>query len=190
MKIDKKTIVLKNDRICLRWLTPADITDEYIIGLNDSEINRYLVDVRRSVQTRESVEKFVIFNMNDPACILFGIFVKDDEKPFVGTIRVHGIDLFHYTANIGICIFAKRAWKKGYAFQGIRLVNTYLFETLGLHYIEAGAYAKNKNSINAFGRAGFSEWYRVKNKARLVDSFEEIVYFAAINSHFDLSRLK
>jgi len=188
MKINRDFLLLENDRIYLRPLGTEDITDEYVIGLNDPEVNRYL-EVRRNVQTRESVEKFVISNMEDPSAIFFGIFIKNSQEPFIGTIRVHDIDYFHYTASMGICIFAKRAWKKGYALQALKLVKDYLFGLLGLHYLEAGAYAKNKSSINAFTRAGFLEWYRVKDKIRLVDSFEEGIYFSAVNPSFDMSLL-
>ncbi len=186
MKIDKEYVLLENNRIYLRPLRIEDITGEYVQGLNDTEVNRYL-EVRRNVQTCESVEKFVISNMEDQSSILFGIFIKNSREPFIGTIRVHGIDFFHYMASIGICIFAKRAWKKGHAFQALQLVKDYLWGVLGLHYLEAGAYAKNISSINAFTRAGFMEWYRVKDKFRLVDGFEEAVFFAAINPAFDMS---
>ena len=189
MKIDKESILLENNRIYLRPLRIEDITGEYVQGLNDTEVNRYL-EVRRNVQTSESVEKFVISNMEDPSGILFGIFIKNSREPFIGTIRAHGIDFFHYMASVGICVFAKRAWKKGYALQSLQLAKDYLFGVLGLHYLEAGAYAKNINSINLFTRAGFAEWYRVKDKIRLIDSFEEAVYFAAINPSFDTSLLK
>jgi RimJ/RimL family protein N-acetyltransferase len=189
MKIDKESLLLENDRIYLRPLRVKDITNEYIRGLNDLEINRYL-EVRRNVQTRESVEKFVISNMEDQSSILFGIFIKNSREPFIGTIRAHGIDFFHYTASVGICVFAKRAWKKGYALQALKLVKDYLFGVLGLHYLEAGAYAKNINSIKVFTRAGFAEWYRVKDKIRLINSFEEGIFFSAINTSFDTSLLK
>ena len=188
MKIDKESLLLENNNIYLRPLRIEDITDEYVQGLNDTEINRYL-EVRRNVQTCESVEKFVISNMEDLSSILFGIFIKNSPEPFIGTIRAHGIDFFHYSANIGICVFAKRAWKKGYALQALQLVKDYLFGVLGLHYLEAGAYAKNINSINLFTRAGFAEWYRVKDKIRLIDSFAEGVCFSAINTSFDMSLL-
>jgi RimJ/RimL family protein N-acetyltransferase len=188
MKIDKESLLLENDRIYLCSLSVEDITDEYVQGLNDTEVNRYL-EARHNVQTRESVEKFVISNIEDPASILFGIFIKNSRVPFIGTIRAHGIDFFHYTASVGICVFAKQAWKKGYALQSLQLVKDYLFGVLDLHYLEAGAYAKNKNSISAFTRAGFLEWYRVKDKFRFVDSFEDAIYLSAINPSFDMSLL-
>lgn len=182
MKIDKKSILIENDRIYLRPLRIEDITDEYISGLNDPEVNRFLVNVRQTVQTQKSVEKFVISNMEGQSGIFFGIFIKNSQEPFIVTIRVHGIDFFHYTASVGICIFAKGAWKKGYAFQALRLVKDYLFGLLGLHYLEAGVYAKNTGSIRAFRRGGFSDIHRVKNKYRFEDSFADVIFFGAENT--------
>lgn len=190
MKINKQTLLFENNIIYLRPLFVSDITDEYISGLNDPEVNKYLANVKYNVQTRESVETFILSNMKSKSDILFGIFIKDDPRPFAGTLRVSGIDSFHYTASIGICLFAKRAWKKGYAVQAVQMVKDYLFEVLGLHYIEAGVYGKNTNSINLFSSAGFREWYRVKDKYRHSDSFEKIIFFAAINPLFDMSLLK
>lgn len=190
MMIDKETLLLENNVIFLRPLHVKDITDEYINGLNSPEVNRYLVNVRINPQTKETVEKFINSNRESPSDIFFGIFIRNDPEPFIGTLRVSGIDFFHYTASIGICLFAKRAWKKGYALQSLQLVKDYLLGVVGLHYIEAGMYGENANSINLFSRAGFLEWYRVKNKFRHIDSFEETIYFAAINPLFDMSLLK
>jgi [ribosomal protein S5]-alanine N-acetyltransferase len=190
MKIDKKSFLLENDHLYLRPLNIQDITDEYVDGLNDPEVNRFLVDVRRNVQTKELVEKYVRSNLEDPSAILLGIFVKHDQKRMVGTVRVSGIDFFHFTASIGICLFEKQLWKKGYALQAMRLVKDHLFGEFGLHYLEAGVYAKNINSINLFARAGFIEWFRIRDKCRLIDSFEEAIYFAAINPLFNTSLLK
>jgi RimJ/RimL family protein N-acetyltransferase len=127
---------------------------------------------------------------NNPLSILFGIFVKKIENPFVGTVRVHSIDFFHFSASIGICLFAKRVWKKGYACNALEMVKKYLFEALKMHYLEAGIYAENLNSTNCFLKAGFVEQYRVTNKYRYIDSFEEAIFFAAVNPLFESSLLK
>ncbi len=186
MEINKESLFLENEMIYLRPLCIEDITDEYINGLNDPEVNRYLVNVRLSAQTRESVESFVLSNIENPSSILFGIFIRDSQELFVGTVRVSGIDYFHYSASVGICLFQKRAWKKGFGIQALRMIKDYLFESLGLHYLEAGAYEKNKNSANLFLRAGFLENYRVRDKFRHLDSFEDAVFFSVINPSFDV----
>ena len=189
MKINKESLIIENDMLYLRPLLVEDITYDYVNGLNDPEVNRYLVDVRRNLQTRELVEKYVRSNLENPSSILFCIFLKNDLQRMIGTIHISHIDFFHFTASIGICLFVKDAWKKSYALQAIRLVKDYLFKALGLHYLEAGVYANNTNSIKLFTRAGFVEWFRVRDKFRHVDSFEETIYFAAINRSFNTSLL-
>lgn len=161
MNIEKKSLLLETKNIYLRPLVTEDVTEEYISGLNDPDVNRYLDNVRRQTQTRESVENFVVFNQERPSCILSGVFIQNDANPLVGTVRISEIDLFHYTASVGICLFVKKVWKKGYACQAIKLVKEYLFEKVGLHYLEAGVYAENLSSINVFTKAGCYESYIV-----------------------------
>ena len=186
----KKKLLLENENIYLQTLGIEDITDEYVNGLNDLEVNRFLVDVRRNIQTHQSVETFVLSNLDDSNSILFGIFLKKNPVSFVGTVHISKINFFHYTASIGICLFSKKNWKKGYAFQSVILIKDYLFNTCGLHHLEAGVFAKNHKSISMFKRAGFFEGYRVSNKYRHVTSFEDVIFFCAINNSFDLRVLK
>jgi RimJ/RimL family protein N-acetyltransferase len=181
---------LENDHVCLRPLLVPDITDEYISGLNDPEVNRYLVDVKRTVQTYNSVMDFVILNRESPSCILFGIFKKGLSGQLIGTVRVSGMEFFHFTASIGICLFARQDWGKGYASQSLALVKEYMFSAFGLHYLEAGVYAKNMGSYHTFTKAGFAEKFRADFKYRLDDSFEQVIFLASINPEFDMSSLK
>jgi len=188
--IDKKGIILQNDDMLVRPLRVADITDEYVEGLNDPDVNRYLVAVRQQRQTRESVANYVEADWDNPLSILFGIFIWNDDAPLVGTVRVHNIDVFHFLASAGVCLFAKRAWKKGFAHRALRMVKDHLFAEAGLHYLEAGVYAENVDSLNCFLRAGFAERYRVSGKFRHIDSFADVILLAAINDVFDLNLLK
>lgn len=188
--INKQSLILQTDNILVRPLKVNDVTDEYVDGLNDPDVNQYLVAVRQNRQTKESVTRYVEADWDNPFSILFGIFIKKDKSPFIGTIRVHNIDLFHFSASIGICLFAKRAWKKGYARCALGLIKKYLFEDVQMHYLEAGVYAENLNSITCFLNAGFVEQYRVNKKYRHIDSFEDVIYFVAVNPLFDSSLLK
>lgn len=188
--INKQSLVLQTDKLLIRPLRVNDVTEEYVEGLNDPDVNQYLVAVRQHHQTKDSIIRYVEADWDNPLSILFGIFIKNDENPFVGTLRVYNIDFFHFSASIGICLFAKRAWKKSYACNALRLVKKYLFEEVQMHYLEAGVYAVNLNSINCFLKSGFVEQYRVNDKFRHTNSFEEAIFFAAVNPAFDSSLLK
>ena len=183
-------LCLNGEEIYLRPLKAEDVNQNYINGINDPEVNKYLVDVRLNRQTYESIVNFVEYNWREDSCILFGIFYENKEKKLVGTTRISGINWYHYNASVGICLFDKTIWNKGLASQAVELVKKFLFNNLSLHYIEAGAYAINQASIKMFQRAGFREAYRVKNKYRLINTFEEVVYLAAINNGFKESSLK
>jgi [ribosomal protein S5]-alanine N-acetyltransferase len=185
MNINKKTLILDSNRIYLRPLQIEDITDEYIDGLNNPEINRYL-ELRYEKQTYDSVTKYVCANLKTPNNILFGVFTKNSPDSHIGTVHVSDIDLFHYIGNIGVCLFDKRVWKKGYAVEGISLVKDYLFESLGLHFLEARVWAENENSCRVFTQAGFSETNREKNKYRYGNRFGEVIYFGIFNPSFDM----
>jgi RimJ/RimL family protein N-acetyltransferase len=184
-------IILDGARIYLRPLHPEDVTSEYINSLNDPDVNRYLVNVRQCWQTDKTVRDYVVLNLGSSTSILFGIFVRNEPSaPLVGTVSVSTIDYFHYLASIGICLFAKRSWRKGYAHQALEMVRDYLFSECHLHYLEAGVYAENVDSIKCFLNSGFVEQYRVDNKYRHIDSFAEVIFFAAVNPLFDSSLLK
>ncbi|MBA4416978.1 MAG: hypothetical protein C0392_03560 [Syntrophus sp. (in: bacteria)] len=188
--IEKNKLCLENDNIYLRPLDLSDISAEYVSGLNNPAVNRYLVEVRKTHQTVDTVRSFVLLNKDDPFSILFGIFEKNLANKFIGTVRVSGIDYFHYIASVGICLFAKQAWGKGYGSQALRLLTQYCFEVIGLHYFEAGVYLENTKSIRCFEKAGFLEQYRVKNKYRDSMTFEEVVFLGVVNPLFDASILK
>ena len=190
MNICKESLLLEGDNICLRPLLIGDITVDYINGLNDPGVNKYLVSVRQNVQTFKSVEKYVRSCLDEPFAILFGVFLKSDSKSFIGTVHVSDIDSFHFTASIGICLFIKQYWRKGYGLQALEMVKDYLFGQLGLHYIEAGVYTDNIQSVKLFKRVGFSEMYRVNNKYRYIDNFKEVIIFGIINPSFNMSNLQ
>lgn len=190
MITDKDSLLFETERLFLRPLTAQDVTDAHVSGLNDPEVHRYLVEVKKSRQTRASVEAFVNANQKDPASILFGIFPKIHPEKAIGTVRVTDVEFFNYTAVIGVCLFIKDEWKKGYALEALKRIKSYLFDILGLHYLEAGVYAANDYSLRLFREAGFGSHCIMRNKFRLDDHFEDVIYFAAFNPGFDVTGLR
>lgn len=161
--LNAKPIRIETPRLLLRPLQENDVTDEYVAGLNDPKVNQYLLTARLSRQTRDSVTAFVTRNRVDPDAVLFGIFLRDQQR-LIGTIRLHGIEPVHGTGIIGVCIFLREFWGKGYSSEAISAVSEWAFTHLPVRYLEAGCYETNEGSVKTFLKAGFSVAARFEDK--------------------------
>lgn len=170
-------LVLKFDGGFLRALKPADVHDGYVTGLNDPEVNHFL-EVRHTKQTQESVVQFVCNAQQAPGSVLWGIW--DDGHPdHVGTVRIHGVEYQHRTAYIGVCLFDKRVWGRGLGQKAITAATSWAVDELGMRWVEAGIYADNHSSMNAFLSAGYSWVYDIPDKYLLDNTPIKVKVFAA-----------
>ena len=182
--LDRDNIRIQTQRLSLRILRPEDVTQDYISGINDPEVNYYLLEVKRTRQTFESLKFFVSENAQSPSNLLFGIFFNHSNQ-LIGTLRLTGISFFHYCLGVGICIFAKQYWGKGYALESLLRVKEFVFHEMGMHYMEAGAYGQNAASVKLFERAGFECYLKTSDKYRLDNKFVEVLMFKAVNPNFN-----
>ncbi len=169
--------VLSFDGGFLRVLKPEDVHDGYVTGLNDPDVNRFL-ELKHSTQTVESVVQFVTNDLQSQSAALWGIW-EDGHPDHVGTVRIHGVEHRHRTAHIGVCLFDKRAWGGGLGRKGIAVVTCWALDNLDLRWIEAGVYAANKSSINAFLSAGYSKVCDMPDKYLLEGKPAPVVIFSA-----------
>lgn len=186
--LDKEEISLETERLIIRTLKPEDITEEYIAGLNDKSVNYYLTEVKRNIQTLESVNAFIMHNLNSANEFLMGVFLKAPSH-LIGTIRLSNISYYNYCLGVGICIFSKKYWGRGYATESLLKVKEFIFNNMGMHYIEAGVYSENAVSIRLFKKAGFEVHSRISNKYRLDDKFVDVLMFRTINPNFNFDLL-
>ena len=147
----------------LRTLQSADIHAGYIAGLNDPEVNRYLVSVAESEQTERSVSEFVAHSLVSPREVLFGIWMRGMPH-HCGTVRLHGIEWANRTAHIGVCLFDRSCWGKGVGAAAVAAVTKWGIEHLELRWIEAGVYSENTASSKLFERIGYDHKYVIDGK--------------------------
>ena len=184
-----KNIVLRTDRLKIRTLHINDITPEYVNGLNDPRINKFLVNVRLYKQTKNNIAKFVSDNLRSPHDILLGVLLKGDNV-FIGTIRIGNISTFHRFCTVGVCFFNRKYWGKGFASESMDKTCDYIFKKMKLHYIEAGVYQNNHSSMKLFKRVGFKVQARYKNKYRYGNDFVPVVILGLTNSNFNMKKMK
>lgn len=140
-------------RLLLRQLKVSDVSDKYIKALNDKEIIT-LTEARYRKWTRSKVIDYVKNSNNPKSSLLIGLFVK---KPFkhIGNIRLSGYNLRHKRVDLGIMIFDKTEWGKGYATEALIGVENYVFGQLQFYKICADYYSVNKASEKIFKKAGY-----------------------------------
>lgn len=173
-------VVLEFDGGYLRPLQVQDVHPGYVSGLNDPEVNRFLVGVKHTVQTEASVIAFVESNSSASDAVLFGVWLAGATQ-LCGTVRLHGIERIHMTACIGVCLFDKAVWGKKVGSKAVEAVTNWAFETMKLRWIEAGAYAGNIASQKAFLSAGYVWVYDIPDKYLFEGRPEVVKLYAARN---------
>ena len=107
---NRDDILLSTERLIIKCLNIGDITSDYISGLNDSEVNRYL-DVKREKQTYDTVKSFILSNRKAENNLLFGVFKKDNKDAknvlLVGTPRTFSCIITIYFNPIYFKIFPR-----------------------------------------------------------------------------------
>jgi RimJ/RimL family protein N-acetyltransferase len=103
-------------------------------------------------QEKDWIEK-VLLSKND---IFFGIETNTD-KELIGLVKLSSIDWLSRTCKFGIYIGSYTQRGKGYGEQSIKLIITYVRETLNLRKLKLEVLTDNKNAINLYKKMGFVE---------------------------------
>lgn len=149
----RENLTLDTQRLKIRIFNPEDVTDEYVQALDDPEVvglteSRY----RNHRLTLEQAQEYAT-KSNQGNSIFVGIFLKDGRH--IGNIRVHTISEQNKRGELGIMIWNKNEWGKGYATEALEAVVSYAFTYLNLHKVEAEYYSTNTGSKRIFDKAGF-----------------------------------
>ncbi len=172
--------LIEGRRVGLRRVRSSDVTPVYVGWLNDPEVNRFL-ESRFSPHSLESTAAYVAKLEGDVDNVFLAIIMLDGSR-HIGNMKIGPINRQHRCAAVGIVIGEKDCWGKGYATEAISLGTRYSFATLGLHRLEAGAYAENPGSARAFLKAGWHEEGREQSKWRCEDRFVDGVRIACVNA--------
>lgn len=149
----EKEIRLLGEKIFLRPVTQADVTDTYCDWLNDPEVNRYL-ETRFVVQTLASVRSYVTTVTAAPDNIFLAIIEKNTDL-HIGNIKLGPVLQHHQRGEISFFIGEKSCWGKGYATEAVGLLTEYALCQLSLVKVTAGCYSTNLGSKRVFEKLGY-----------------------------------
>lgn len=178
--MNRNNFDIETDRLQLRIFKASDITPEYINALNSPDIIG-LTESRYQTWNISKVRQYVHQKANKPGeSILIGIFLKEGKR-HIGNIRLHSFSAFNKRVEVGILIWNKQEWSKGYATEALSSLITYIFKVLKLHKICAEYYACNKASASIFEKLNFTKEGVFKDHFIVNNHFVDAVRIAKIN---------
>lgn len=102
----------------------------------------------------------------------------------IGGVGLRHIDWVTGCAELGIAIFDKRYWGKGYGTEAIYLLLDWAFTYLGLHNVVLETYAYNERSLASYRKVGFREIGRRREAQRLGTQRYDIVLMDILSTEF------
>ena len=102
----------------------------------------------------------------------------------IGGIGLRHIDWVTGCAELGIAIFDKSYWGKGYGTEAIILLLDWAFTYLGLHNILLETYDYNERSLASYRKVGFNEIGRRREAQRLGDRRYDVVIMDILRTEF------
>jgi diamine N-acetyltransferase len=103
------------------------------------------------------------------------------EKTTIGTIDIFDFDAFHKRAGLGILIGETENRRKGYASMALKCLINYCFETLQLHQLYCNILENNCESMELFGKNGFTRAGIKKDWVRSSEGYLNEHLFQLIN---------
>jgi ribosomal-protein-alanine N-acetyltransferase len=167
----------------LRLVTMRDCTERYAAWLNDPLVTKYL-ETRWEPQTLESIRAFVREQRARHDSYLLAI-VERRSGSHVGNLKLGPIHPRHGYADVSYFIGERDAWGRGLATDAIQVATAIGFERLGLHRLQAGAYAGNVASARALLRAGFRPEGVLRAQLLGPDGHEDHRWFGLLRSEWD-----
>ncbi|MBI3011135.1 MAG: GNAT family N-acetyltransferase [Candidatus Omnitrophica bacterium] len=175
--------VLMGSRLCLRPLTEADVTTEYLRWLNDPEVTRFL-EVGRQRSTRQTVRRYLTRFHGSRTDFIFAMIERETGR-HIGNVTLNRIHRVDRTADTGLMIGRKDLWGKGYASEAWSLVLAHAFRDLGVRKVVAGVVVDNVRSLQALKKVGFRVEGVLRQEWFVNGTYKDIVRLGLFSHEFE-----
>jgi len=173
---------LSGQRVYLRALDAADVSEEYLDWILDPEVSRYL-EVGRFPMSEKDLTAW-IESFNDPTKAMAFAIVDEATNLHIGNITLHSIDWVHRTAEMGTMIGNRQFWGKGYATEARSLLISCAFERWGLRKLTVGNVEGNIASISSNKGLGFQEEGRLRDQVFVDGKYHDVIRLGLLRNEF------
>lgn len=178
--------ILKNKNFYLRELCVFDVSDNYLLWVNDPEIT-YFLEIKYQTFNKSDLIEFVKSCQKNPYKTLWGIFCNKTNR-HIGNISI--------TCNPNTGVFDggyfigdREYWGTSAAFEALVLMIKFGFEFYQMRRIIASAYSNNMNARFLFHKIGFVKEARIKESHLCGNSpIDTVVYSMCKNQWNEIKR--
>ncbi len=172
--------ILTAEKVRLRPVQEDDLA-HFQHWLADDELRRWLGSVGEQPSVAEEFDWYVS-KRQDPDTILWAI--ESADGALAGNIELR-LNALNRRAEVGIGIFDREQWGKGYGTEAMRLVLGYAFGELKLNRVELSTDEENVRAIRSYEKCGFVR-EGLMRKHRLIDGRPiDSVMMAVIRSDWE-----
>ncbi|MHA1976239.1 MAG: GNAT family N-acetyltransferase [Candidatus Hodarchaeales archaeon] len=165
--------MLEGSNLILRGLELNDV-EELMKHWNNAEHRKYILN--KVPQSREEEIEWIKHGWqirSEGKGYIFAIIHKESHL-YIGHLGLDIKDRISGRGSLGIAIFNKEYWNKGYGTESMRLIVDYAFKTLNLHSVELELYADHPQAQRCYEKVGFKVVGRHReayyNEGKYVDS--------------------
>ncbi len=139
----------------LTYLRPVEKSDIGLVlkWINDETIMPYMVS---HFPYSEAYEEAWVERISKSETDRVFIICTADDTP-IGTIGLHGINQRDRSAELGLGIFEKAYWGRGYGSDAIIALLRFVFEEMNFHRIQLHVHEDNARAKRAYEKCGFVE---------------------------------
>jgi len=159
--------MFEGEKVVLRSMELSDI-DAIMEHRNDLEFRQFCGTALP--QSREEQLEFIksTWKLRQEGKAHFFTIIKKETKEFLGHCKLDVVNAIARSFNLGIFIYSKEDWSKGFGTDTMNVLLNIGFNYLNLHRIELWVYPVNKRAIHIYEKLGFIQTGR-KRKARYMN---------------------
>lgn len=156
--------LLKGELVRLSAVDPAEMGKSLARWNQDSELTRYLDSHLVSLRSAKSITDFFEKDLKEasPFAYPFTIRALDDDR-LLGDIGLYVINNWGpQDAFVGLGIFDRENWSKGYGTDAMKVALRYGFTELNLRRVTLNVFEYNPRAIRSYEKTGFTHEGRLR----------------------------
>ncbi|MFA5358213.1 MAG: GNAT family protein [Patescibacteria group bacterium] len=166
----------------LRPMNKETDLDFFYRGINNPEANHYLQ--RYLPQTKADEEKWFDAMVGRTDRLILAVETPDGE--LLGSVGLHEIDWRNQVGTMGIALFAKDQWHKGYGKDAVMALLEYAFMRLNLRKVRSKVYSINQRSLALHRSCGGVQEGTARQEIFIDGQFHDVLYFGIFRSEWEV----